>query len=425
MTTSLTATPGFTWEAFGARVAHLEPFLPETGGNLSLLVRDLAAVDRLGIPRDRRLLGVDLSNLAEGIDRISAIRQHGQDTQELAQAAMDLMRLAMDMRVRAAKTLRNESQEIAIHASVAAMASPQDHAPIDLSQTFRLLASAPAPSDSDRPGMLLDTGFAAGCFGRLSGMFYTVKSATPLASAAAPIDAVILPMGSVACFEPGETLRLFSHGLGGGDRFREPKKSEDLLEYLVEAGPDGLVLHGPAVIGRSDMPAGTLSGLARTVGEITRFTDVRDAPHNQPVAGGVMLGWAATGVFPAALAAGAVIPGYAGLAVGATMVASVGAWGLGAWSAQKRAAKQAALPLFPQNLRNGQFQRLLASLRPDLNTKELGDIENGADLPDTIKSLVQVNRDFNALPATRIAAEPGQGLPVMVPLAALPAPAAA
>lgn len=66
------------------------PFLPETGGILPLLLRNLRAVEHLE-GADSRLLDLDLDNLVEGIRRIMVLRREGVDTPGLKKACLSVL----------------------------------------------------------------------------------------------------------------------------------------------------------------------------------------------------------------------------------------------------------------------------------------------------------------------------------------------
>ena len=422
------------WDSISQKIAAIEPFIPESGGNLGLLVQDLAAIDRLDLPRDRRLMGIDLTNLMEGIDRLTAMRQEGYDTQDLAQASVRLTALALDMRVRAAHALHNEAQSIALHADVAS-SGLADQPVLDLTDRFQTVVAAPAPAAG--PGVLAPTGYQGddSTFGRLEGSFFTIlREALP--NRAAPKGAVILPQGAVARFQPGQSFFLYSSGAKNGDRFDAPSVETPRIIW-VEAREE-TTLYGPAILAPAPQRAYELSRIAQDVfnfnkamGSITKARKKLDKIQSileVAIWGAISLGGAALGI---ELSRG-LSPEEGVTIIGGSIFAFLMlGYFLGIYSAslirprlEKRLFKRMA-HLLPERFHTRAMIKHIQDCVPSI---KLNIPAEKSQLPsqETLEHLTKVLRQHtavNIIPVNRIENEPGHPLPVMRPLVALPAPA--
>jgi len=243
-------------ETVQQRLQAVQGLIPEIDPTLMLLAKDLHSIASLGLPHDRRLLGMDLDNLLEGISRAGRMHAQGLDPIELQAAIVDLTALAADMHKRAVKTIRSEAGSIALHASVAARHVEDE--PQDLTQEYRILAATPAPHSASRPGMVVPNPHRGSgtSFGRITGNAWMLAS--PQRPTAVPIDGVLLPPFCVAHLAEGDRVTLYTEGHIEGDVFTPPTHAGAIIPLVVEAGPGGAVLHGPAVLSPSDIPAGLL-----------------------------------------------------------------------------------------------------------------------------------------------------------------------
>lgn len=223
--------------------------LPEISATLTPLAKDLASIQQMGLPHDRRLLTIDLDNLVEGVERIIKIRDAGLDPEELEVAIVDMSALASDMRVRCVKAIRNEAAEIAIHASVAAMRVEKDEGPIDLTREFRMITALPPAQDDNNPGVIISNPLESETYGRVTGqsMAFILEKDHKVAT----YGAVILPPNAAARFKKGDQVILHVEGVESGDRFAVPTRGDEISEILFEAADDDMVIHGPAVMSHS------------------------------------------------------------------------------------------------------------------------------------------------------------------------------
>lgn len=245
--------------------------IPELDSVIPDLVRDLRSVHDLGIPRDRKLLGLDLENLLKGMSGIAEMRQTGQDPKSLTLAIIKLQQLATDMRARAASALNNAAEDIAIHASVSARDARSDIKPEDLTREFRTIAAAPVPQENDAPSNRTETGISPLNFGRVSGevLYFNRKDGRK----SAPEGAHILPSNAIAILEKGDLVQIYASGLAVGDKFSDPDRKEGVSPVFVEVVSDHATLYGPVIFETVRDGNGTLSFTRETLKKVEEIRD--------------------------------------------------------------------------------------------------------------------------------------------------------
>lgn len=238
------------------RIAHLERLnpgvlahIPEIGADFPATVGLLRAVERLGLDTDRRLLGIDATNLITGVEGVVRLRHTGLDTTTLNEAARDLSRLVRDMHHRADRLLAQEAHNVAIHSSVAAHKAEED-GPLDVTRELRLITAAPTPRHTDAPGRFVDLApllrADETAYGRISGACTTCEH--PIVRQTAAQDSAVLPAGHVVQFDANDAFWIHTNGMASGDAFAQPSTGLATKALLVEAGPEGVTVHGPAVL---------------------------------------------------------------------------------------------------------------------------------------------------------------------------------
>jgi len=230
--------------ALAPDAATLLPTLP-----LARLLASLDRIQRIGIAGDRRLMGIDLDNVAEGVARATSLAREGITSPTVAQGQAELTKLVCDMIARAGALVEKEAEQFALHTTIAARNSTGDA--IDLTDTLRLVAAAPlSPTSQDeRPGILVTLAqhCPEGTFGRITGAMHVLHANATSPRNAAPKDAVVLPAGSLVRLAPGQGVVLHTQGNAVLDRFQAPKKTEAMEDVYIEAKTEGATLYGPAV----------------------------------------------------------------------------------------------------------------------------------------------------------------------------------
>lgn len=110
------------WEALAQRVMQAESSVPALNGAITRLIADMRAVKRLyGDVRisDHRLMGVDLENLAEGLDNLCHLRNSGVRDELLDELLTPIRALVADMSARTQNLVRAKISEAQIQLSVA------------------------------------------------------------------------------------------------------------------------------------------------------------------------------------------------------------------------------------------------------------------------------------------------------------------
>lgn len=228
---------------------------------LRSLVASIDVVERLGLRVDRRFSSLDLPNLIQSMETIVALQEVGLNGPEVEATVRDTILLVRDMDHRAARALEGYVQQAAIHASVAAHRATSNE-PLDVTQSLRVITAAPTPLNSDAPGVLVAVAPLAGTisdkpYGRISGR--ALAHPQPDTLQAAPEGATILPEGTLARFQEGDTFFVYAQGARQGDRFNAPNATNNVYAVLVEAQTGGAVVHGPAVLSSDDAHKGMLS----------------------------------------------------------------------------------------------------------------------------------------------------------------------
>lgn len=252
----------------------VERLVPEIGAAFLPCLRSLRIVHKLHLSGDRRLLGIDATNLRTGLDRLLMLREEGVGTPHLDKAASDLARLVADMHARASALIAAESHDIALHTTIATRKASD--APFDVTQNLRMITAAPAPQDTDTPGRLIAVAALAspdadGTYGRVAGAITTAL--LPGAITAAPRGSVIIPIHSVVRLQPSDAVLVHTQGWAYTGRTTSPQKTETISTLLVEAGAQGATIYGPAVISTDPDAQGILTDLVA----LRQHTDRLDA----------------------------------------------------------------------------------------------------------------------------------------------------
>lgn len=401
------------------RIPQISRFIPEMRESLPLLLKDLQSIIRLDIPRDRKLLGIDLENLVTGISDVVAMRETGQDPASLTLAIIDLQRLATDMRARAARALNNAAEDIAINASVSARAARDDVEPEDLTREFREICAAPAPTlQNDGPGVMLDTNLRSGelKYGRVSGDHLYAERQF-LRTSCAPRGAVILPAWAVARFEKCDTFLLYTDGKTQGDRMKAPSDGETAMEVIVEAGEGGATVYGPAILAAIPDAQGVLSEAVEAYEHVTAFQRRMAA---QAPSQSLHAYWGLSVFIMLSLVGlGAIVsptPGTLKMMIAAALVSS---FGLCLFGIRKQ---DQAMERFDEMMAE-ERKKLPANAATGRAGKRVQEIALVS--MENVPREVRKSDGLNFRPVRLIEAEPGASLPVMKALPALPAPSPA
>lgn len=197
-----------------------------------------AALARGGLPASS--LKVEAEILADGLEGLLRERA-GPVPPESELAAAHLLRLARDLAARAADLAGRGAADLLAEAEVAAQHSPDRG---DATRAWALCAALPAPEGRVRA---VPTGFEPGAcdLGRVTGDFVILT--VDRSASCAPADARILPAGGRIAFAQGEAFLLHHAGsIEGGPE--EVPTAANFVTAMIQAGKDGAVLEGPAVL---------------------------------------------------------------------------------------------------------------------------------------------------------------------------------
>lgn len=382
--------------------------LPEVRDEALAALRDLRAVSSAGITGDERLFGLDAKNLAEGLERISRLREAGCAESMLTGPLANTLLLIADMRRRAALIVQREAEMVDIHTEVAASTCANADTADVTPALKRLLACAPVSAD-DAPLTVLPTGLDPN--GEMSGVTGDLRVLTVAPSTnSAPPEAVVLPAGHVLRFSPGEAFIIHASGLHVGEDPDVPR-ARDAVNVVVEAGPGGAVLSGPAVLTIPALGDTALGGFDKATTVITRaLTEEHNirAEEDEMLTGVLWSAIISSVSFVILLLNSETIFTPAGLLC-------VGSLGIAAFSLMNRQIIDKRI----RTLREFDTTGLWAEVRSVLKNAE-------AEMGDYFRP-GGIERVFNAntlwtLPVTHTRAQRGSGLRVLKPLVALPAP---
>ena len=236
------------WEILAQRAQARLALLPEFNPGLPNLIGDLRAVRDLyaktRLP-DRKLLGIDLENLAIGLDSLAELRAKKPDL-DTSSISSDLMTLLADMSARASHLLAQKVEALATHSAAAALGLT----PVDP-------ALAPAPKELDNSLTLEAHGTHAPLASTLlgaSGLEARIKGPllfAPLAEhhhgrmAHVSPDIFALPAGRMMTVEPNQAVILW------GSKAEDP--TLDTLRgpaWRIESQDQALEIYGPALLSR-------------------------------------------------------------------------------------------------------------------------------------------------------------------------------
>lgn len=227
--------------------------VPQAHGTFSALREEMDRLERLGIYWQRPAVKVDGEILQDGLEPLLAMLREGQSSAELSRAGADLADLAGSLLLRARAALRQAGAEIALHAGAASGA--------DLP-----LAVVPAPGVAALPAAPPPEAAEVARMDR--GHEILVLKASPGAwPRAVPFS---LPAGQVRHLVPGESAILH---LVVPARDGMPAAGG---KFLVEAGPHGTRIEGPAVLSASPLPRGVLGRLRHDHTRLASFQEERD-----------------------------------------------------------------------------------------------------------------------------------------------------
>lgn len=453
-------------DSLDALLADTLRYVPEVGDDLQALVESMRAAAALNLQGDRRLMGIDITNTHTNLTNVIAMRRLGIDTPDVTAAARDADLLVRDMTRRARGLLAHRAQSVAIHAAVAKTRVEDD--PHDVTDTLRFITASNAPAPSDGPGVVVPLASSLGvddphAYGRIVGRMVAADLDTTLP--AAPRGAAVLPVGSFARFQPGQSFLIHHQGAGFLDRFTPPPASPTPTHTTTLIDPvDEVTVHGPAVLSIAQPDdQGVLAPLHQSL-TFLESIDREGIPEGKLNYAGrspigmafgaylFFLGFSATNIIPT-LEANPQDPGaWAGLiSLGAVFAVLLPFLLRSLWKRSKiwnqsYAKVQALLDQRPAPVADRSITDLLARLcarhptfRHSLNTRnerfqhplvplvhlgEDGTIPSGMlTMPRALSTMVEEGDGWNALPASRVKALHAHDIAVMHPLLALPSPA--
>lgn len=406
---------------------------------LRVLDKKIHTTHRLSVRVDRRFLTLDFLNVVQAVESIGVVLEEETTSDVLESAIADTLALIADMTARANAAIAQHIQSIAIHTSVAAHRVSKSDA-MDVTDQIRAVAAAPLSpsSESDAPGVLVSVAPLADAetgkqYGRVSGEHFMLRiNYTSLR--AAPQNALVLPAGSVAHFQEGENFLLYHQGCVEGDPHNAPVMGQDEAHcMIVEAGPKGATLHGPATIDLSHLPRHALKDI-QALHKVTKH-----AEKNDGFSLAFMFGSGAA-VIASTLIGTQTSSALIGLGISALSIGASG--GVFAGFALNKARRLSSLARgLPERLQRTNFVQLINDIGqrhksrsfPSERTLKLGavtpenlrkwyKVHNGHGINSLGDRLYLHKNGCNLFPPNFIHARHEDDVRVMMPLLALPAP---
>lgn len=241
------STQDLDWEIVMQSVSKKETYLPELGGRISDLfgllrtVKSLHAGERMP---DRRLFGLDLENLAQGVDMLASLRSSGVQDERIQTGISDLSVLISDMMRRGRDLVDAKLKTALIHTSVSSLGlsnSPlPENAPMN---AVRLTDADTKPSDGRqaRPARRMMDGAALDA--SISGEILYGEVAQEKRFDHVSPHLFYLPTGRVLTLEPDESVVLWEG--------QEGTSSFDVLKgraFRVETKGKTVSIHGPVFV---------------------------------------------------------------------------------------------------------------------------------------------------------------------------------
>lgn len=242
-------TDDISWEILTQRIASTEKLFPELDGAASAMIADLNRVRGLyGDARvpDRRLLGLDVENVASSLDMLASLRKADVHEDEMAQSLTDLRALIVDMQARARSLIHDKLQDVLVHTTVASLGLRNDPMPeikivkpivMDKDET----SASSKVSKTARPICLAFDDRELG--GRIDGEFKFAKIAETDKFSHVDPNIFFLPAGRALTVNTDEVVALWPG--------KEGVSTEDVLTktaYRMEPSDAPVQVHGPVFV---------------------------------------------------------------------------------------------------------------------------------------------------------------------------------
>lgn len=241
------STQDLDWEIVMQSVSKKETHLPELGGRISDLfgllrtVKSLHAGERMP---DRRLFGLDLENLAQGVDMLASLRSSGVQDERIQTGISDLSALISDMMRRGRDLVDAKLKTALIHTSVSSLGLSNSPLPENAPMNAVLLTDADTkPSDGRRALPVRRMMDGAALSAAVSGeILYGEVTQEKRFDHVSP-HLFYLPAGRVLTLEPDESVVLWEG--------KEGDSSFDVLKgraFRIETQGETVSIHGPVFV---------------------------------------------------------------------------------------------------------------------------------------------------------------------------------
>lgn len=241
------STQDLDWEIVMQSVSKKETHLPELGGRISDLfgllrtVKSLHAGERMP---DRRLFGLDLENLAQGVDMLASLRSSGVQDERIQTGISDLSVLISDMMRRGRDLVDAKLNTALIHTSVSSLGLSNSPLPENAPTNAVLLTDADTkPSDGSRALPVRRMMDGAALSAAVSGeILYGEVTQEKRFDHVSP-HLFYLPAGRVLTLEPDESVVLWEG--------KEGDSSFDVLKgraFRIETQGETVSIHGPVFV---------------------------------------------------------------------------------------------------------------------------------------------------------------------------------
>lgn len=244
-------TDDLSWEIHANRITDSERVFPEMDNAATSLMSNLRSVRRLygddRIP-DRRLFGLDIANLADGLSRLADLRQAGITDPKLTQGLIDMKRLAEDMRSRAQEMIHARVEDALTHTSIATLKLRDTPVEITLSATPpTVLSDSETQNVSGRMRVLIsDVLSAPKIGGQITGEWRQAQIENPLTTRHVSREIFFLPENRVLSVEAGQSVILWE-GAPGDPVIDVLQRSA----YQIESVSGDVQIQGPVFVSQA------------------------------------------------------------------------------------------------------------------------------------------------------------------------------
>lgn len=245
------STRDIDWEILSKKILERETLFPNLDGRVSAAISDMRTVWALHADRrfpDRRLFGLDLENLASGLDMLTELARAGVQDERMDEGVRDVRALARDMQARARAIIDDRLTDTLVHTSVASLGlrSTEPH-PESASAQAIVLKESETQTAENRHAPLTSIAISApGVGGRILGEFASARVVDEVKFKHVKPDLFFLPAGRVLTVSIGEAVALWQGETG------EPVP--DVLKkpaYRIEPISDVVEVEGPVFVSQT------------------------------------------------------------------------------------------------------------------------------------------------------------------------------